>query len=892
LGVGGLVAYFILSEPGRLAEDVGASVYQLKTGEDVSLITIDGRIETGEWERFRWFEASSGLAVYITNDDEYLYIAIDDRENTNDDGMIEHTRIAFLPPGETAQIEAGKFKSIYICGDGIVLWEDWGEVTGLAIKGWRTQRTNGGMKTSDELIERMDELTKANQSTMFYDDSNIIGGINEEEPYVAIADNISNIPEGLVGKTSFDTNRIYEAKVPLSIIDMGADQTIRVCGHTFIEPPGENRNYPNVRMGRLVNEIGQIKIPRPIDEERPSQEPANEAPPSERTPIPVPSPAPVLTGDEVELKYDDGTSDGSCSAGYEGFSTRFSTPATPFTISKIKVFTNLRGAGYEERKPQLEILDKDFNTLLTHKISYAGISTEPAWVTVEIPELTVNNDFYVVFYTNSKREGGIYIHYDLSGPNTHSEMTDGSRITEWIWERMPKEKTNWMIRVIGNSTDESKPSMSTPTSALPPTSTQMQPLLEYIVTVNDPENHLAHVTLTMSNFDEKQISLRVRPIAETTVDYDKPFIKEVTIAGGQGRIVSGPSFEGGEWLVVVDTEGVNNLTIDYKVEQLLLDPHGAYESYIGEDFAVIVPNTLLLYPKSSEVKGTIHFIGPDGWSVSSVWEEIETDIFSFEGTEELDNFVAFGPFSMHAEEIDELKVTLSVFEGVESQVDPDESFQVIEDLTHYYSQAFKPLDKEELHWIVVSDPVTGGGVRDKSFLVSAVRMENFWGIFAHEYVHLWNGTGVGIDPVWFREGATEFLAYRGLVDIGTISEDARKEILLRDWQIYLDLIANGEDKAVSSAPRPDPDINYRKGHLVNYTLDLTIQDITKGERDFLDVTRYLAANYWGTRLSNDDILQAVNQVTGTDFSDFFSKYVYGTEKLPLTIVDGMLALEK
>lgn len=422
-------------------------------------------------------------------------------------------------------------------------------------------------------------------------------------------------------------------------------------------------------------------------------------------------------------------------------------------------------------------------------------------------------------------------------------------------------------------------------------SIQMQPLLEYVVTVNDPENHLAHVTLTMSNFDEKQISLRVRPIAETTVDHDNPFIKEVTIASRQGRIVSGPSFEGGQWSVVVDAEGANNLTIDYKVEQLLLDPHGAYESYIGEDFAVIVPNTLLLYPKNSEVKGIIHFIGPDGWNVSSVWEEVETDLFSFKEAEELDNYVAFGPFNSRTKEIDELKVMLSVFEGVESRVDPDEAFQVIEDLTHYYSQAFKLLDKEKLHWIVVSDPITGGGVRKESFLVSTARMKNFWSIFAHEYVHLWNGKGVGVDPVWFREGATELLTYRALVDIGTISEGARNEILLRDWQIYLGLIASGEDKAVSTAVRPDPNINYRKGHLVNYTLDLTIQDITKGERDFLDVTRYLSANYWGDRISNDDLLQAVNHVTGADFSDFFSKYVYGTEKLPLQAVEGMLVLE-
>jgi len=600
--------------------------------------------------------------------------------------------------------------------------------------------------------------------------------------------------------------------------------------------------------------------------------------PQEATPTPAPTP------EEVELKYDDGISDGSCSSGQQGFLVRFSPSAIPLMINKVKVFANIRGTADQEREPKLEIWDKDSSILYVSEESYARFGSEPGWVTIEIPQITVNDDFFVVFYTNSRRENGIYIHYDSSVMNKYSEMTEHGSITDWVWEQIPKEKTNWMIRVAGTSTNEAL--ILEPTKPLP------KPILDYVITINHPETHLAHVSLTMSNFGESQIYLSIRPIAETIVDHDKPFVREVTITSKQGRIVSGPSFGRGEWSVVVDTEGANNVTVDYNVEQLLLDPHGAYESYIGEDFAVIVPNTLLLYPKSAEIEGIVHFIGPDSWNVSSVWEEVETDVFSFEGAEELDNFVAFGSFSRRVKEIDELKVMLSVFEGVESQVDPDEAFKVIEDLTQYYGQAFKPLDKEKLLWIVVSSPITGGGVRQESFLVSAVRMESFWDIFAHEYVHLWNGKGVGVDPVWFREGATVFLTFRALADIGTISKDARNKKLLRDWQTYLDLIASGEDKAVSTAVKPDPNINYRKGHLVNYALDLFIKDITGGNRDFLDLTRYLAANYWGTRLSNDDLLQAVNHVTGADLSDFFSNYVYGTEKLPLQIADDSLALRE
>ncbi len=418
-----------------------------------------------------------------------------------------------------------------------------------------------------------------------------------------------------------------------------------------------------------------------------------------------------------------------------------------------------------------------------------------------------------------------------------------------------------------------------------------QPLLEYTVTVNNPETHLANVSLTMSNFSENQIRLSLRTIA----DYDEPFIKQVAIVSKQGRILSGPLFERGEWSVVVDTERATSITLDYDVEQLIPDPHGDYESYIGQDFAVIDASTLFLYPKNAKAKSLVRFVGPEGWTASSVWEEAGSNLFSFVSSSELDNFVAFGPFNTRTEKIGNLKAILCVYRGVESSVDVEETFKVIEDLTGYYSQAFKPLDKKALLWIVVSSPITGGGVREGAFLMSAVRTgASFWGKLAHEYAHQWNGRGLLYTQQarWFNEGATEFLTYKALTNIGAITKEVRDDKLLRNWRIYLDLRKSNKDKAVSAGTLADVSIIYTKGHLVNYALDLMIQDITEGGKDFLDVTRYLAENYWGDRLSNDDLLKAVNHVTGADLSDFFSKYVYGTEKLPLQIMDGTLVLKK
>jgi len=80
------------------------------------------------------------------------------------------------------------------------------------------------------------------------------------------------------------------------------------------------------------------------------------------TPTPVTSPPPTL--EETELKHDDGTSEGTCSAGsHIGFLVHFTPLKTPFVINKVKVFTILKGTGYENQTAWFEIWDGNNDVL-------------------------------------------------------------------------------------------------------------------------------------------------------------------------------------------------------------------------------------------------------------------------------------------------------------------------------------------------------------------------------------------------------------------------------------------------------------------------------------------------------------------------------------------------
>jgi hypothetical protein len=152
---------------------------------------------------------------------------------------------------------------------------------------------------------------------------------------------------------------------------------------------------------------------------------------------------------EIELKYDDGSPDGSMAIGGTGNGrlVQFSPPSTPFTITKVKIFGNLYGTGYENLKFDVQIWDKDLKEIHSASYLHTKFSLSPGWVEIDIPEVVVGDTFYVLVITNSPREGGVTTGYDSSVKNEHSEVTKSYKIDWWI--SLPKETTNWMIRVVG-----------------------------------------------------------------------------------------------------------------------------------------------------------------------------------------------------------------------------------------------------------------------------------------------------------------------------------------------------------------------------------------------------------------------------------------------------------
>jgi predicted metalloprotease with PDZ domain len=191
---------------------------------------------------------------------------------------------------------------------------------------------------------------------------------------------------------------------------------------------------------------------------------------------------------------------------------------------------------------------------------------------------------------------------------------------------------------------------------------------------------------------------------------------------------------------------------------------------------------------------------------------------------------------------------------------------------------------------------------------------------AHEFFHVWNvkrlrpaalgpfdyTREVYTQSLWLAEGVTSYVSYFSLLRAGLWTRDqflARLSEEVRELERESGrTLMSAESSSFHAwfydrAPQmQETDFAnstisyYNKGALLGMLLDLEVQSRTQGAKSLLDVLSLLyhkfyeapQATYYGPGrgYEEQDILTAVNEVAGSDFTPFFDNYVHGTAPLP------------
>ena len=191
---------------------------------------------------------------------------------------------------------------------------------------------------------------------------------------------------------------------------------------------------------------------------------------------------------------------------------------------------------------------------------------------------------------------------------------------------------------------------------------------------------------------------------------------------------------------------------------------------------------------------------------------------------------------------------------------------------------------------------------------------------AHEFFHTWNVKRLrpaALGPfdythenysrsLWVAEGFTSYYGYLFLLQSGLWTRDQflnrmANEIATLDREPGRKLMSAESSSFSAWFFDRSPQMQetnfanttisyYNKGAILAMLLDLEIRSSTQGRKCLLDAMRYMyhefydasAASYYGPGRGYEekDVVQALDSVTGSDFTQFFERYVSGIDPLP------------
>ncbi|MDP4199492.1 MAG: hypothetical protein Q8902_07970 [Bacteroidota bacterium] len=181
---------------------------------------------------------------------------------------------------------------------------------------------------------------------------------------------------------------------------------------------------------------------------------------------------------------------------------------------------------------------------------------------------------------------------------------------------------------------------------------------------------------------------------------------------------------------------------------------------------------------------------------------------------------------------------------------------------------------------------------------------SFISIYSHEFFHLWNvkrihsallgpfdyTKRVKTTSLWLAEGVTEYYAHTLLTRYGILPASSFYETIgqwvaampqVRDSASHKSLEQLSIDE--SDFHLDEAEIFYIKGPLVALMLDLEIRNKTNNKRSLDDVMFALnnEAKH-GKTFKDQDLIHKVERISGVDLTDFYNRYIHGTDTLPMS----------
>jgi predicted metalloprotease with PDZ domain len=445
--------------------------------------------------------------------------------------------------------------------------------------------------------------------------------------------------------------------------------------------------------------------------------------------------------------------------------------------------------------------------------------------------------------------------------------------------------------------------------------------IQYSVSLEHPEQHLFHVTMTIPDVKgEVTVQMAAWNALYQIRDFSS-HVQQVEAFGPQGKAFL-EKVDKQTWVI----KATGTITLRYTT---YWDDVGPFATQLNGEHAFINPAMILFYiPDWRSENVTLSFPNPpDGWLAESA---------TAGGTESLGGARAFffkapsfdaladGPIEIGKfEEFDLPGVTPRVTAVVHGENwRKREVADELKRICQYELKLMEDAPFEHYTFFLHIGKGAGGGGMEHSYstAIGVSSSDYLAGVAAHEFFHLWNVKRIrpaSLEPVdytkeqytralWFAEGVTSTYGAYTLERTGLWSKERFYEDLGEQITELEDRPANRWQSAEQSSldawlekyplyDQPDFSVSYyTKGQVLGDLLDILIRERTNNAKSLDDVLRAMNQEFAKKHKpyrDSMDVRSTAEKVAGSSFEDFFAKYVSGIEPFPYQVILSLAGLQ-
>ncbi|MEQ1605029.1 MAG: PDZ domain-containing protein [Pyrinomonadaceae bacterium] len=436
--------------------------------------------------------------------------------------------------------------------------------------------------------------------------------------------------------------------------------------------------------------------------------------------------------------------------------------------------------------------------------------------------------------------------------------------------------------------------------------------IEHTVALSDVAKQEFHISSSFKNIKQPQLDLSLptwTPGWYTVENYFKNVLR-FRVTDASGKVLPLRMSRKQTWNI--DTKGLKEIRVEYDYSATIL---GLNQAKIATDFAFFTGIELFLEPNGHRNDpATVKFQIPSGWKLlTALKDTADPMVFTAADYDVLvDAPVMMGNFDVTKFEVDGKPHYFAAAPAGVFNAEKSRKFTEIWGNTIKAESAIfggLPYEKYVAFYFFMPAQSNASGALEHlnsyvAFAPAGERStpEGIIGTGAHEFFHLWNVKRIRPAEMWpydySRENETPllwvsegFTNYYGVV--GTYRGGVTtKEQFLNSAANAAAGIENSEArKYISPAnssvstwagydtPTAFGISYYTQGQNLAALLDLSIRNDTDGRSSLDNVMRALFNDHYkkGKGFTTTDMIGIINKLTKKDYTDFYNKYVFGTD---------------